>query len=168
MSPYAVGALLVGLALVQTTVMPYAALGEAKPLLPLLAVVSWGLFNGALAAAWWALGAGLALDVLSDSPIGTYAVPLVLASATVGLVRGRLHPSNLVLPIAVVAAATVAFTLAQRLLLSLRGDAVSWTASAMAEDIMPAILLNLLWLPVLYFPLRAVARASRPHMDWEA
>jgi hypothetical protein len=38
----------------------------------------------------------------------------------------------------------------------------------LAEDLVPVVALNLLWLPVLYFPLRRLAgRIGPPRMGWE-
>jgi rod shape-determining protein MreD len=166
-SPYLAVLILVVIALIQTTVMPFAAFAGVRPMLPLLAVVSWGLCRSALEAAWWALAAGIALDALSGQPWGTYTVPLLAACAVVALASRRLHPTTILLPVAVVAGATIVFGLVQRLLLAMRGQAVPWSLGDLAGEWLLAVLLNLLWLPVLYFPLRAVARASRPRMDWE-
>lgn len=167
MNPYAATIVLAVLAVLQTTVMPYASLGNTRPLLPLLAVISWGLHRGAMAGAWWAVAAGLMLDLLSPAPFGTYTVPLVSAAAVVALVGGQLFPTNLALPVTVVAASTVTFTIVQRTILDLRGDNVAWSIRVLGEELLPAVALNLLWLPVLFFPLRALARAARPRIEWE-
>ncbi len=167
MNPYTTAFILTVLAVLQTTVMPYAALGASKPMLPLLAAVSWGLHRGAMAGTRWALVGGLLLDLLSPAPLGSYTVPLVAAAAVVALAGRRLFPTNLVLPAAVALGATTAFILVQRTLLAVRGETVFWTASALGEELLPAMALNLLWLPVLYFPLRSLARAARPRIDWE-
>jgi len=166
-SLYAAATILTLLAIVQTTVMTYAALGTARPLLTLLAVVTWGLHRGTLAATSWGLFGGLMLDIVSGRPLGTYAIPLVAAATVVSVVGDRLFPSNLLLPAGVTVAATTAFTLAQRALLSIRGQTVAWTGPALADDLVPAILLNVLWLPVVYFPVRAIARSAKPRLEWE-
>lgn len=167
MNPYSATFILATLAVLQCTVMPSAALGYTRPLLPLLAVVTWGLHRGPAAGAWWALGAGLMLDIVSPSSVGTYTVPMLAAAGVVAVVRSRLYPTNLALPIAVAAAATVAFTLMQRTLLAVRVPGIAWSVPVLTEELLPAIALNLLWLPLLYFPLRALARAAQPRIDWE-
>jgi rod shape-determining protein MreD len=166
-NPYAATITLAALALLQTTLMPAASLGFTRPLLPLLAVVTWGLHRGPVAGAWWALAGGLFLDIVSPAPLGTYTLPMLAAAGVVALVRARLYPTSLLLPIAVAAAATAAFTLVQRGLLSIRLGYLSWAPDTLAEELLPAIALNLLWLPLLYFPLRSLARASQERIEWE-
>ncbi len=166
MGPHAALLTILVLAVLQTAVMPYAALGGIRPLLPLLGAVTWALFRGLQVATWWALGAGLALDILSGSEIGTYALPLALATLLASLARRYVHPRNpLLLPL-MVTLGTVGFTLAQRMLIWLRGGAVFWAGLSLAEDLVLAVALNLLWLPVLYLPLRAVARPAPTTIDW--
>jgi rod shape-determining protein MreD len=168
MTPYASALLLAALVFAQTTLMPAAALGTAKPFLPLLAVVSWGLLASPLAGAWWAVGAGLMLDVVSPSPSLFYTLPMVGAAVVIAAGRGRMFPSNLFTPWLVTAVATAAFWLLQRALLPLVGGAVTWHLDALTRELLPEMALNLLWLPVVYLPLRALARhASGPRMEWE-
>lgn len=160
--------LMAGLCLAQSTVMPYARLGFAEPLLPLLAVVSWAMLLGPLAGAWWAIVAGLIMDVLSPARIGAYSLPLLIVVGMVFLARGRMFANNVFLPALLVAAATVVFDLAQRSVLAAGGRYVGWQPGALAEEMVPLLLLNLLWLPVIYFPLRALARQlERPRIEWE-
>lgn len=167
MGPYAALLTIVILVLLQTTVMHYASLGGVQPFLPLLAVVSWSLLRGIQTAAWWALAAGLALDVLSGSAIGTYALPLVASVGAVGVLRGRLHPTNPLLPAIAVTFATSIFVIGQRALIGLAGGVVPWTWAALGQELGVAVLLNLLWLPLLFLPLRALSRRARATVDWE-
>ncbi len=167
MNPYAATLFLAALVLLQTTVTSHAAVNFTKPLLPLLAVVTWGLHRGPMSGAWWALAAGVFLDIVSSDPVGTYTLPMMAAAAVVAAVRARLHPTNLLLPVAVVAAATVAFTISQRILLAVRVP-ISWSLTTLGEELLPAIALNLLWLPLLYFPLRAIARSAQERIEWES
>lgn len=172
MTPYLSLAFLALVVALQTSVMPHAALGTVKPLLPVLAVVTWALVRGRTAAAWWAVVLGLMLDVLSPAPAGTYTLPMLAALLVAAAGRSRLFPTTFILPGAVAAAATIAFTLTQRLVLDLRlAESVpgyGWHAAALMEDLVPVTMLSLLWLPVLFFPLRFVARHAGPaRMEWE-
>jgi rod shape-determining protein MreD len=173
-NPYATLVFLSLLVTVQTALVPYAALGPAKPLLPLLAVVAWGLLRGPRAAVWWALILGILLDAVSDAPPGFYTLPLLVGAGVTVIARGRMATGNILLPGAIIAVATVAFTLVQRALLTLivmRAGAappLEWTWTALGEDIVPVVALNMLWLPLLYFPLRFVATRTAPRrMEWE-
>ncbi len=174
MQPYVTLALLAGVVAVQTALVPYAALGTAKPLVPLLVVVAWGLLRGPKAALWWTLALGLMLDVLSPAPFGFYTLPLVGAATAAALGRGRLASTNLLLPGIAAAAATLVFVLIQRAFLwTILGTtgatpALSWSAADLADELLPVAALNLLWLPVLFFPLRALAlRTAPPRIEWE-
>lgn len=156
------------IALAQATIVPYAALGHARPLLPVIVVVAWGLLQGFVPAVWWAIAAGLMLDALSPAPPGFYTIPLLCAALIAGLFRGRLFPAHLLLPAAVLVIATASFDLVQRTLIDLDGGRVVWGAATLAEETIPLVVLNLIWLPVIYFPLRVLARrAGGPRIDWE-
>jgi rod shape-determining protein MreD len=168
--PYLTTAFFAALVVAQTAVMPHAALGASKPLLPLLAVVSWGLLRGPMAALWWALGLGILLDALSPTHGGFYTLPLLAAGLVVILGRSRLFPSNFALPGIIAALATVAFTTGQRVFLHIASGGlpgIAWTPAALADDVLPPLVLNLLWLPILYFPLRVLAERTGPRrMEW--
>jgi rod shape-determining protein MreD len=167
-SPTIAALLLALVAVAQATVMPYAALGQARPLLPVMVVVTWGLLQGGAAAAWWAIGGGLMLDLLSPAPAGFYVLPLLGVATLAGLFRGRLFQAHLILPAAVVAIGTLSFGLMQRSMIDLAGGRVVWDVPSLAEEIVPAVVLNWIWLPLIYFPLRVLARRiGEPAIDWE-
>jgi rod shape-determining protein MreD len=168
MWPYVNLLILVVIVIAQTTVMSAASLGYTKPFLPLLAVVSWVLLRAPLAGAWWALALGLMLDMVSPSPSAFYTLPMMVVVLVAAVGRGRLFPSNLVIPWVLVAVATAAFIVTQRALIPLTGGTVDWSLSVLAREVMPEAALNLLWLPILYFPLRALARRTGgPRIEWE-
>lgn len=169
MTPYVYLAILAAIVIAQTTLMPSAALGQTKPFLPLIAVVSWVLLRGPVPGAWWAIAVGLMLDAVSPAPAGFYTLPLLAAALIVSMGRGRFFPTNLLIPWLLVAVATAVFLLTQRLFIPFVGGYVEWSAPAMAREVFPEAALNLLWLPVLYLPLRALARrASGPRIEWES
>lgn len=174
MQPYVTVALLAGVVAIQTALVPFAALGSVKPLLPLLAVVAWGLLRGPWASLWWALVLGLIMDAVSPGPFGFYALPLAAVAGVTAIGRGRLAPGNLLLPGLVAAVATGVFSLAQRTLLwtmletSGNEGRLSWSAADLADELLPVVALNLLWLPVLFFPLRRLAAHIAPaRIEWE-
>ena len=169
MMPYVNLILLALLVVLQTTLMPAAALDSTKPFLPLLAVVCWGMLRGPVPGVWWALAAGLLLDLVSPIPTLFYTLPLLVAAAVVAGGRGRLFPSNVLTPWLMTAIATVAFVVVQHALIPLTGGLAGWSAGQLGREVVPQVALNLLWLPVLYFPLRALARrVAGPRIEWEA
>jgi rod shape-determining protein MreD len=173
-APYLTALLILGLVAVQSGLMPFASLGPAKPLLPLLAVVAWGLLRGPRAAVWWALGLGFLMDFASPGPFGLYTVPLLGAAAVTAVGKSRLAAGNILLPGIAAAAATLTFYVAQRALLAVlisrtagRVD-LTWHVAEIADELLPVLALNLLWMPVLYFPLRALGRRTAPPtIGWE-
>jgi len=168
MTPYLHLGILALLVLAQTTVMASASLGTSKPFLPLIAVVSWTLLAGPLAGAWWALGAGLMLDVVSPSPQNFYTLPLLGVAVLAAVARARLFPANVLIPWVIVALASTAFVLAQRAVMPLWGGTPLWAIDGLGRELLHVVALNLLWLPVVYVPLRALAHRSRgPRIEWE-
>jgi rod shape-determining protein MreD len=154
--------------IVQSTVMPHAMIAGEPPLLPVIAVVCWGILRGPLAAAWWALALGILLDTISFMPPGFYTVPMLCVAALVAMVGRRLFENNLLLPLGLTVAATVVFTLVQYSLLSLEAAYLPVSVEALTRVTLPVVVLNLLWLPALYFLLRAFARrGGEPRIGWE-
>lgn len=169
MSPYLALALLAAVTLAQVTLMPAASLGGTKPFLPLLVVVSWGLLRGPLAAFGWAIALGALLDIASPTPFGYYTVAMLAVAGIVALGHGRLYPGNLLLPGLVAAAATVVFLCVQLAPLILSGGLLAWQQTSWINLFAKSVALSLLWLPLVYFPLRAIAAwISGPRIDWES
>lgn len=166
-SPTTLALAVVGAALAQATLMPSAALGAAVPHLPLLFVVSWSLVRGARAGIGWAFVAGLLCDQLSTAPLGTYTLPLVAAALAVAAGAGR-FADVLIMPAVFAALATVVFVVGQLAVLAAIGGVVDARPTAVLWLVVPTVLLNLLWLPIVYFPLRWWARVSGPpRLAWE-
>jgi len=94
---------------------------------------------------------------------------MLAVAGVVAASRGRLFPTNVLLPPVVAAGATAAFALTQRAIVAATGADVSWAPMALVRDeLLPQVTLNLLWLPVLFFPLRALARRTGPpRIEWE-
>lgn len=169
MGPFATLLLLASLTFAQVTLVPSAGLGHAVPLLPLLAVVSWGLVRDGRSGLWWAILAGLMLDLVSPAPMGMYTLPLVAAAAVVAAGRSRVFDRHIVFPAVLAVLATATLLIGQLGLIGLSGGYVDWSGPALAGILAPSLALNLLWLPLLYFPLRALARRSgRPRIEWES
>jgi rod shape-determining protein MreD len=131
-------------------------------------VVSWGLWRGPLAALGWGLAVGAMLDAVSPAPFGYYTVSMLAVAGVVAVGHGRLHPGNLLLPGLVVVVATLAFLSAQLAPSVLAGRLVVWQGANLMALAAKSMLLALVWLPVVYFPLRALTRrGEQPRIDWE-
>lgn len=94
-------------ALAQLTWVP--RLPGAGPLnLAVIAVTGWTWSRGTRAGLWWALPAGLLLDLGSAGPLGPHALALLAAAYVAGLVSSTVDGGLIVLPLSA-AAATVAY-----------------------------------------------------------
>src|SRR5207249_11546192 len=82
---FALGVLIpLAAALMQGTVVPLVAIGDARPSLPILVAGSWAVAAGAREAVWWAFLGGLATDLLSGGPLGAFALASLPPVAAIG------------------------------------------------------------------------------------
>jgi rod shape-determining protein MreD len=85
-------------ALLQGSVIPFLAIGGARPNMPLLVAASWSLAAGAGEAVWWAFLGGVAADLLSGGPLGAFAIALLPPVAAIGLgERSVVRPAGVAL-----------------------------------------------------------------------
>jgi len=88
-------------ALLQGSVVPFIAVGGARPNLVVLVAASWSVAAGAREGLWWAFVGGLAADLLSGGPLGAQALAALLPVTLVGLsdpsLRARSAPTGAVL-----------------------------------------------------------------------
>lgn len=167
-SPYIGLALAMLIALLQSTVMPHAAIAGSVPMLPVAAVVSWGILRGPNSGGWWALSLGWLLDWRSTAGFGAYTLPLLAVALLTALGGRRVFSSNLMLPGFLTAVGSMLFCLLHQALVVPLEMAEVWQAQALVSMIAPAVVLNLLWLPVIYFPTRALTeRMAEPRIGWE-
>lgn len=78
-------------AVAQASLVGYVTIGEARPDLVALVVVSWSLAAGAAEGIWWAFTGGLAADLVGGGPFGAVTLSLLPVAAVFGLrgERGR-------------------------------------------------------------------------------
>ena len=94
-------------ALAQLTWVPRLPGGGALNL-AVVAVAGWTWARGTRAGLWWALPAGLVLDLGSAGPLGPHALALLAAAYFAGLVSSTVDGGMFVLPISA-AAGTLAY-----------------------------------------------------------
>jgi rod shape-determining protein MreD len=101
-----VAAILVA-ALLQAGLAPYIAIGGVTPNFLLLVVVTLALVEGPVAGAFAGFASGLIFDLLGSGPVG----PMVLVLTVVGYLAGLMHENMFaegwLLPLTVVAIASV-------------------------------------------------------------
>lgn len=143
------GLLLLVVALVQATILPRINPISVYPDLVLVLLFVWSSARGPREALLWVFFAGLLLDVLALDLFGTNALALVIVVLLAGLVHQRVLHANVLIPILLVAVATVVHGVVLGLL---RGELPSgWFIPLQAA--MHAILV-----PVIYLVLRVTDR----------
>lgn len=168
MNPLLVVALFVLLAALQGALaQALVHLPVPHPELVVLAAISAGLLNGPRGGAAWGVFGGLLLDLTSAGPLGASAFPLGLVGFLSGFGDTGALRSNRLLPLQAGFVGTVVFGLLRMLLLLLSGWGFNWIV-AIYEVVLPAALVSLPFVPVVYGLLYWLRRRSRsrPEIGW--
>jgi rod shape-determining protein MreD len=167
MRPYLLTLALVAVVQLQISVMGHAALDHVQPVLPLLVVLCGGFLIGPEVALWWALFMGWLLDWRSGS-FAAYSLPLMAVGVLSGIGRRRVFASSKVLPVVFTVLGSLLFLGLQVARASFGGGAALGSPRTLADVALRLVLVNLLWLPVVYVPLRSLAgRLGPQRMGWE-
>jgi rod shape-determining protein MreD len=141
--------LLVLVAIIQATIMPYLAIWGVFADLPVLFVVSWSLLQGAGEGVIWGFIAGLAIDLLSGAPFGAATLSLLGVGLFSGLGQATVFRSHVALPLVVMFLATVVYNLIFMLILQIAGQPVAWLES-LFRIVLPSAALNTLLMPLFF------------------
>ncbi|MGQ9493051.1 MAG: rod shape-determining protein MreD [Anaerolineae bacterium] len=152
-NPYLAGALLLIVALVQTSVMPNFLLFGVVPDLMLLVVVSWTLLRNSREGIAWALAGGFLLDLLSSGPFGALSVSLSLSTLAIGIGGLGVFQGSSWLPAIASILATGLHNLVYVTILRLSGRAVPWMTGLLQVTI-PCMIWNAMAIYPIYWFLR--------------
>lgn len=167
MRPYLLALMLTAVIQVQLSAMPAAALDGAIPNLPLLVTVGACLLMGPDQAVWWALYMGWLLDWRASS-FAAYSLPLLSVVLLAGLGRRRVFTGGMALTTGLTVLGSLLYLGVQLLLAGRWTEPGLWTPTLLGGVALRAALVNLLWLPVVFVPLRLLARRlAPPSMGWE-
>ncbi|MDQ2951570.1 MAG: rod shape-determining protein MreD [Chloroflexota bacterium] len=108
-------------ALLQGSVVPFIAVGGARPNLVVLAAASWAVAVGPREAVWWAFLGGLAADLLSGGPVGAQALASLLPVAALGLAESQQRPRSILTGALLVGVASFAAGVLYVVVLALSG-----------------------------------------------
>jgi rod shape-determining protein MreD len=153
MNIYFSALILVGGALLQSSLAPHLSVIGVKPGIVLTLVVSWSVIRGASEGVTWGFIGGLALDLLSGAPVGLSALTLMMVGFLTNLGETSLFKSSLVLPLFAVFVASVLSDAVQLVLLQGLGWNLPWW-QAMVNVAVPAAILNAVLMPFVYLPLQ--------------
>ncbi len=164
MNIYFSALVLVGGALLQSSLAPHLSVIGVKPGIVLTLVVSWSVIRGASEGVTWGFIGGLALDLLSGAPVGLSALTLMMVGFLTNLGETSLFKSSLVLPLFAVFVASLLSDAVQLVLLQGFGwNLPFW--EAMASVALPAAILNAVLMPVVYLPLQWLSRRTQTEAE---
>jgi rod shape-determining protein MreD len=149
--------LLLLVAIVQTSVVPYLSIWGVFADLPLLLVVSWGLLQGKRQGLLWGLVAGVSVDILSGAPFGAATLSLALVGFAAGLGQATVFRDHPALPLLGVFLATILYDLVFLAIVRILGHPVAWLDSLL-RIVQPSAMLNSLLVPLVFFPMRLLHR----------
>ena len=108
-------------ALLQAGLAPYLAIGGVVPNFLLVVVVTLALVEGPAAGASAGFAAGLIFELLGSGPVGPMVLVLTVTGFMAGLLHENMFAEGWLLPLTVLAIASIASTLAYGLMLDLLG-----------------------------------------------
>jgi len=108
-------------ALLQAGLAPYLAIGGVVPNFLLVVVVTLALVEGPAAGASAGFAAGLIFELLGSGPVGPMVLVLTVTGYMAGLLHENMFAEGWLLPLTVLAIASIASTLAYGLMLDLLG-----------------------------------------------
>ena len=102
------GIFILGLALLQTTVVPMGRIYGITPDLVLVSLFLWSASREPREGLSWAFGIGVFVDLLTLNPLGTAALGFLPVAVSGWLGRSRFFQSGLLFPLLMTIAATAA------------------------------------------------------------
>ena len=146
-------------ALLQGSVVPFIAIGGARPNLVVLVAACWSVATGAREGVWWAFVGGLAADLLSGGPLGAQALAALVPVTAVGMADTSLRPRSAPTAAVLVGAASLGAGVIYFAILALVG-AVAGDPAAVLTAIVGGAIYNGV-LAIATFPLlRGVRRTT--------
>jgi rod shape-determining protein MreD len=165
-SIYLVIPLLLVVAVVQTSIMPYLTIWGVFPDLPLLVVVGWSLLRGSREGVIWGFVAGIAVDLFSGAPFGAATIALIAAGFLAGLGEATVFRTHILLPLVAMFLATIVYDLVFLLIVQISGQTVAWVDS-LSRIILLSAVLNALLTPMIFWIMRLLyVRFGREEMEW--
>lgn len=151
-------------AMIQITWLPQVTIWGYKPEFALALVVVWAMLAPVGEAAVWGFIVGVFLDLASGLPFGVHTLALTLLGWVVGGVQTTFFRGNLLAPPLTMLAATLVYHLVL-LGLMLFNTPIDWLAYLIRVTL-PTAILNVLILPIIFFPLRYIARRLHPQLEF--
>jgi rod shape-determining protein MreD len=145
------------MAVLQTSMVPRLAIGDARPQLVLVWVVCWAVVRGRGEAMSWAIFGGLLLDLLSQMPPGAHLLALTVVAFVADLGHTVMQGSTALFAAAAVFAASLAYGVVLVVVLAATGHALP-LADTIVLNVFPGALYNLAALVPIFLLQRAYDR----------
>ncbi|MHB0858252.1 MAG: rod shape-determining protein MreD [Anaerolineae bacterium] len=153
--------------LLQSTLASRIRVFGVSPDLVLLLTVSWVLLHGRQRGLLPALVGGLMIDALSGARFGFATLCLVVVVLLAGLGEMNVFRTARFLPILTIAVASLVYNLLYLFLLKMTGHPAQVSAMVW-RVILPAVLVNILFMPLVYGPAHWVAKRFGPRaVEWQ-
>jgi len=150
---------MVGLAVLQTAVLPRFPVLGLVPQLSFLVALSWALLRSLEEGLAWGFIAGISLDLFSIAPLGTTAVAYMAALfAVVSLIR-VLPENRFFIPVVMAALGSIVYLLVYLIFMRLLGFSSSVET---AVTLAPLILLNAGFMLPVYWLIYSIDRVIHP------
>lgn len=153
-------ATLVSLTILQTSAMPFFPVLGIRADLVLIFIAIWATIARGTRILFWAVAAGLFLDLSSGTPTGTNMMALTLAAYVAAMGGAGMFRTNLPWALAAVASGTLVYYPISMILLAAQGFSVPW-GSAFTTTLPLAIAVNLAVALALYWPIALLERLTR-------
>lgn len=164
---YIYSGLLVLCAILQSTVTSHIRLAGASPDLVLLLVVALALQGGSGELPLYGILGGVMLDALSGAPFGISTIVLGLVSYLVRVGETNVFHTVRFRPYVAISLATPVYHLLIALLLGMTGHRIVWGAMIW-HVALPAMLVNLLFMTLIYYFVLALNRLLQPkRFEWQ-
>jgi rod shape-determining protein MreD len=154
-------AALLAAAVLQAALAPYLAIGQVVPNFLLLVVVTIALVEGPGPGAALGFSAGLLFDLLGSGPVGPMLLVLTLTGYLTGLVHENMFAEGWLLPLTVLAIATLSAEVAYGLILLLLGSGGPFWSTFLTK-MLPGAIYNTALALLIYPWLARFLRQDRP------
>lgn len=149
------------LAVFSVSAMPYVKVLGVTPDFVLIFAVCWAVIRGQDEAWIVVPAAGFLRDLATSDPLGTSALAMIPVVVLAAAVRLRALDSDFLPTIAVVAASSLAYGIISMGVLGATGQHIE-VGQALFRVTLAAVVVNALFTPILYLPIRWLSPAPGP------
>ncbi len=151
--------LMLGLAVIQTAVLPHFTILGMSPHLPFLVALTWGLLHTRDEGLIWGFIAGLCMDIFSISPFGLTALTYLVAIMVALIVNDAFPVSRVLMPALMAGLATIIAFILNLLILRIIGVIYNFHALSFLPTL---VLLNAITILPIYWLIYFLESKFRP------